>query len=116
MQQLKEQRLTPACKFVLEIIKGVEPEEPYGCGNVIWWDKYGKYLFEQDFENGYLHINRHPVWCGLEKTYGLERTGIQEVINCSMYKYTNNGRLIPNERFCILNRTYFKIHRRNYSL
>ena len=43
MQQLKEQRMSPAEKFVLEKIKGAIPSEPDTYGSVNWY-KDGGYL------------------------------------------------------------------------
>jgi len=47
MQQLKEQRMTPAEKFVLETIKGAKPDEPSKNGKIVWRNKYGSLFVEK---------------------------------------------------------------------
>jgi hypothetical protein len=94
MQKLKQQRLNPAEKFVLETIKGVRPGEPDKYGNIRWF-KDGIGLFIQDFKINVLWVNYDYIWSVLEKKYGLNDNEIQQLINNVMYKYTNNGKLMP---------------------
>jgi len=61
MQQLKEQRLTPAEKFVLYKVKGVKPKQ-YQTNGCLHWYKDGKYLFKQNFESGDLYVNYNTIW------------------------------------------------------
>jgi len=94
MQQLKEQRMTPAEKFVLEKIKGAKPSEPNENGSV-WWYKNGKFLFCQAFKNGILWVSYKHIWSVLTKEYSLSFDEIQQLMKNVMYKYTNNGHLTP---------------------
>ncbi len=92
MQQLKQQRLTPAEKFVLDAIKGVEPSNPDWCGDVAWY-KDGKWLFSQSFNYAHLLIN-HNYFCSiLLKKYGLNKSEITQLLTKLLHKYTNNGNL-----------------------
>ncbi len=95
MQQLKEQRLTPAERFVLETIKGVKAGEPDKDGSVNWYDKDGNWLFIQYFKYSFLMVHYDAIWTSLEKEYNLKYYEIKELINNVMYKYTNNGLLTP---------------------
>jgi hypothetical protein len=95
MQQLKEQRLTPAEKFVLGKIKGVKPKEPDKNGSV-YWGKNDKWLFIQYFKNGNLWVSYKHIWSVLTKEYSLSFDEIKQLMNNVMYKYTNNGQLTPN--------------------
>jgi hypothetical protein len=92
MQKLKEQRLTPADKFVLDAIKGAKANEPDENGDVRWY-KDGDCLFKQSFKSGYLWVNYSAIWLVLQGEHGLEDNKIQQLIKNVMYKYTNNGRL-----------------------
>ncbi len=94
MQQLKEQRMTPAEKFVLNTISGGEPDAPdeYGC---VRWYKNGNWLFGQAFKSGFLWVSYKHIWSVLNKEYSLSFYEIQQLINNVMYKYTNNGQLTP---------------------
>ena len=96
MQKLKQQRATPAEKFVLDTIKSAKASKPDECGDVRW-DKDGKGLFKQVFKFGYLWVSYKIIWLVLEKEYGLDYNEIQQLIRNVMYKYTNNGQLTPVE-------------------
>ena len=60
MQQLKKQRLTPAEKFVLDIIMALTPSEPDYLGDVKWY-KDGWFFLEQSFVSGNLFVNQISV-------------------------------------------------------
>ena len=92
MQQLKQQRLTPAEKFVLNKIKGAKPSEPDEDGNIAWY-KDSKWLFEQGFIGDYLWVTGGVIWLVLEKEYCLNYNEIQQLLSKLLYKYTNNGQL-----------------------
>ena len=92
MQQLKEQRITPAEKFVLDKIKGAKQSAPAKDGSV-WWYKDGKYLFTQSFTSGYLYVSLPNIWTVLVKDYGFSYDETQELVTKLLYKYTNNGQL-----------------------
>jgi hypothetical protein len=94
MQQLKEQRLTPAEKFVLNKVNGAKACEPDGDGEIHWY-KGDTLLFKQDFKYGYLWVNYFSIWAVLENHFSLKNFEIQRLINNVMYKYTNNGELSP---------------------
>jgi hypothetical protein len=94
MQQLKEQRLTPAERFVLDKVKGAKASEPNKYGNIPWY-KGDTLLFKQDFKYAYLEINYLLIWAVLENHFALKKFEIQRLINNVMYKYTNNGQLTP---------------------
>ncbi len=89
MRQLKEQRLSPACKFVLEIIKGMKAREPDKFGNVEWFDKDGKWILAQNFKYGCLWVMGY--WVFLIKGYGLNNEEIKQLLTRLLHKYTNNG-------------------------
>ena len=95
IQKLKQQRATPAEKFVLGKVKGAKANEPYKNGNVDWFNKDGIWLFGQDFKNNILWIRHSGIWLVLEKQHGLNHSEIQQLIQNVMYKYTNNGQLTP---------------------
>ncbi len=92
MQQLKEQRLTPAEKFVLDKIKGAKPNEPDKDGNVRWY-KNGKCLFKQDFKNGFLDTEYDAFNSKLIWKYRLYYNESYRLLTKILYKYTNNGQL-----------------------
>jgi hypothetical protein len=90
MQQLKEQRLTPAEKFVLDKVKGVKPNETaYGTR----WCKDDKWLFKQNFESGDLYVNYNAIWVVLAKEYNLNSNEILSLLTKLLHNYTNNGQL-----------------------
>ena len=92
MQQLKEQRLTPAEKFVLDKVKGAKACEPNEDG-IIYFEKDGISLFGQDFYLGCLAISVGEIQLVLEGKYGLNHKEIQEMLTKLLYKYTNDGEL-----------------------
>jgi hypothetical protein len=92
MQQLKQQRMSPAEKFVLEKIKGVKPDKPNEFGNV-WWHKDSEWLFEQDSKSSYLWVSNNIIWFVLEDKYGLNYNEILQLLTKLLHKYTNNGQL-----------------------
>ncbi len=92
MQQLKQQRATPAEKFVLDKIKGAKPNEQDEVGGV-YWNKDGKWIFEQCFKHGYLLIDNNSIRFVLEKEYGLNNYEIGQLLTKLLHKYTNNGQL-----------------------
>jgi hypothetical protein len=96
MQQLKEQRATPAEKFVLNTIKGAKAGEPDEYGNITWRDKDGNWLFKQCFKHGYLWVSYDYILEDLKYHYGLNHIGIRQLINNVMCKHTNNGQLTLN--------------------
>ena len=95
MQQLKEQRMSPAEKFVLDTIIGVRPDKPDEYGGVGWY-KDGEWLFIQDFKYNTLWVRNKKIWYVLAKEYNLNHNEIQQLINNVMYKHTNNGQLKPH--------------------
>lgn len=92
MQQLKEQRLTPAEKFVLDAIKGVKAREPDSYGNVVWY-KDDKRLFAQYFKRGKFWVSYKHIWSVLEEDHVLKDKEITQLLTKLLYKYTNNGQL-----------------------
>ncbi len=92
MQQLKEQRLTPAEKFVLEAIKDIRPTKPDSLGDVKWY-KDSKWILVQSFGGGYLWVSYDYIRSVLEKEYGLKNDEIKQLLTKLLYKYTNNGKL-----------------------
>jgi len=92
IQQLKQQRLTPAEKFVLETIKGAGQSKPDSNGNVAWY-KDGKWLFTQRFNNGWLSISWVNVELFLTTEYGFSHLETSQLLTKLLYKYTNNGQL-----------------------
>jgi hypothetical protein len=94
MQQLKQQRLTPAEKFVLDTIKGVKPSKPDKFGNILWWlYKDGQWLFKQNFKCGDISVNFFNITTPLIHTYNLKNKEITQLLTKLLYKYTNNGQL-----------------------
>ncbi len=92
MQQLKQQRITPAEKFVLDKIKGAKASAPDKDGSV-WWYKDGKYLFKQSFTSGYLFVSLSNIWTVLVKDYGFSYDETQQLLSKLLHRYTNNGKL-----------------------
>ena len=92
MQKLKEQRMSPAEKFVLNTIKGVKPRKPDEDGNIDW-QKDGYWVFMQCFKENQLWINRITILLLLEGRYNLKYDEIQQLLTRLLHKYTNNGQL-----------------------
>ncbi len=92
MQQLKEQRLTPAEKFVLVKIKGAIPSEPNTYGSVNWY-KDGWWLFTQDFEDSCLYFSLTDINTPLRRYHGLSDDEMMQLLSRLLHKYTNNGQL-----------------------
>jgi len=93
MQQLKEQRLTPAEKFVLGKVKSAKPIEPHENGDVWWVSDGGEWLFGQKLEYSHLNVSWDYVWSVLEEKYNLSIEEIKQLLTKLLYKYTNNGQL-----------------------
>jgi hypothetical protein len=93
MQQLKEQRLTPAERFVLDKIKGVKPDEPSKNGDIRWCDEDGRCFFRQEFRNNTLWISYGYLGYFLEGDYNLNYEETKQILFKLLYKYTNNGQL-----------------------
>ena len=93
LKELKKNRMTPAERWVLDTIEGVEPiKDSYGD---VDWNKDGNWLFEQNFKNGFLWVNYPIIWKVLGEEFGLNYNEIIELIKNVMYDYTNNGSLTP---------------------
>jgi hypothetical protein len=92
IQQLKQQRLTPAEKFVLDTIKGAKAKEPDSLGDVKWY-KDGKWILVQSFGGGYLWVSYDYIRSVLKKEYALNGVEIQQLLTKLLCKYTNNGKL-----------------------
>ncbi len=91
MQQLKEQRLTPAEKFVLETIKGAKAGEPDKDGNVRWY-KDEKCILRQVFSFNLLGVN-YDAFMSKLRTDGLSYDESKRLITRLLHKHTNNGQL-----------------------
>jgi hypothetical protein len=92
MQKLKEQRLTPAEKFVLETIKGAKACEQDKYGDVEWY-KGGVFLIGQTFRRGYFWVSHQHIRSVLRGEYGLKDDDIKQLLAKLLHKYTNNGQL-----------------------
>jgi hypothetical protein len=92
MQQLKEQRMSPAEKFVLDTVKGVKAEQARPDG-IVYWCKDGKLLVEQDFNGGHLWVSYKYIRSVLKEKYRLNDNEIIQLLTKLLYKYTNNGQL-----------------------
>jgi hypothetical protein len=92
MQELKEQRLTPAEKFVLDTIKGVKPSKPDWYGDVAWY-KDDACLFKQIYHNSWLCVSNVFIREILEKEYGVNYSEGNKLLTKLLHKYTNNGEL-----------------------
>ncbi len=93
MQQLKEQRMSPAEKFVLDTIKGVKASKPDENGDVRWFNKDGGWLFTQDFKSGYVEVSWIDIVTPSIRYHGLNHDEIQQLLTKLLHKYTNNGQL-----------------------
>ena len=93
MQQLKEQRLTPAEKFVLDKIKGLIYSEQDEFGRIRWDNTDGDWVLEQRFSSGYLWVSYNHIHYILAKEHGLNDEDIKQLLTKLLYKYTNNGKL-----------------------
>jgi hypothetical protein len=96
MQQLKEQRLTPAEKFVLDTIKGVKPDKPDEYDKIRWCDEDGRCLFRQEFKNGVLWVSYGYLGYFLKDNYNLNYDETKQLLGKLLHKYTNNGQLKIN--------------------
>jgi len=92
IEELKNQKQTPAEKFVLDTIKGAGPSKPDCNGNVAWY-KDGEWLYIQDFKNGAIWVSYKYIVSGLKMHYGLNNGEIQQLLTKLLHKYTNNGQL-----------------------
>jgi len=92
MQQLKQQRLTPAEKFVLNKVKGVRSSNP-NVISVYWYNKDDEWLFIQNFKYGVLLVKRKYICSVLCKEYGFKYGEIEQLLTKILHKYTNNGQL-----------------------
>ena len=92
MQQLKEQRMTPAEKFVLDVIKDIRPTKPDSLGDVKWY-KDDKWVLVQSFGGGYLWVSYDYIRSVLEVDYCLNNSEITQLLTKLLYEYTNNGKL-----------------------
>ena len=92
LKELKKNRLTPAEKWVLEAIDGIEPKI-YSNGDVNWYDKNDERLFTQHFKNGYLYVSFDNIWLVLEEDFGLNDNEIEDLLTNLLYDYTDNGKL-----------------------
>ncbi len=93
MRQLKEQRLTPAERFVLYKIKGAKPSEPNENGDVRWFNKDGGWLFTQDFKSGYVEVSWIDIVTPSIRRHGLNHDEMEQLLTKLLHKYTNNGQL-----------------------
>ncbi len=93
MQQLKQQRATPAERFVLETISGVKSDAPDEDGNVDWYCKDGNWLLIQDFKHSKLWVSNFIIYAVLGEKYGLNSYETEQLLTKLLYKYTNNGQL-----------------------
>jgi hypothetical protein len=91
MQQLKEQRMSPAEKFVLGKFKGARPSKQDEFGYVDWY-KDGECLFTQSFKSTHLWVNLN-ICSVLRKECGIGYGEIEQLLGKLLYKYTNNGQL-----------------------
>jgi hypothetical protein len=91
MQQLKEQRLTPAEKFVLETISGARSATTDLDGYILWY-KNGTFIFHQNLKKGKLMVDT-ILQMILKEGFGLDYDEIQVLLNKLLYKFTNNGQL-----------------------
>lgn len=88
---VKETDLTPAEKWLMDVIQGVKPEiQPDG--NVHWY-KDGRLLFEQDFKNVELWVSSGHIWWDLQDKFGLSDNEIKNLLAKVLYDYTDNGKL-----------------------
>jgi hypothetical protein len=92
MQQLKEQRLTPAEKFVLDAISGVKPDVSDEYSNVRWY-KNGNWLFTQFFGLGCILYVNSVFSDVLKKEYGFNNDEAKQLLTKLLHKYTNKGQL-----------------------
>jgi hypothetical protein len=97
MQQLKEQRMSPAEKFVLDTIKGAKSSKPDKYGEINWF-KNGECIFIQCFNDScftdsYLWVSYTSIWGKLKCDYSLNHGEIETLLTRLLRKYTNNGEL-----------------------
>ena len=93
LKELKKNRLSPAEKWLLELIDGVKPKTD-SSGDIYWYNEDGNWLFTQDFENGFLVVRYHSIWLVLAKEFGLNGDEIIELLTNILYDYTDNGKLM----------------------
>lgn len=95
MKELKNNRLTPAEKWVLEQIEGVERTtySRFSKDDIICWVKNCNFMFEQNFDDGKLTVSNLEIWSELVFCYGLKDNEIKELLTNLLYDYTDNGKL-----------------------
>lgn len=79
-------------KWLLERIEWCKSETQPN-GNVCWCNKDGRWIFTQDFKNGWLWVFWRTVWNSLEGEFGLSRSEIVELLTKVLHNYTDNGKL-----------------------
>ena len=75
--------------FFLDVIKGIKIKKQTKYPDSLFWEKNGKILFEQDFENMDLWVNYDIIWKIFEKVFGMEYNEIQLFIKGMVEEHLN---------------------------
>jgi len=95
IKKIKYSRLSEKDRLFLEMIDGIEPFKSDKYPDSIFWKKNDRILLEQDFKNGWLHVNYNIIWSVFEKKYGYNYIDTQSFIKDVVGKYTNLGQFTP---------------------
>ena len=93
LKELKKNRLTPAEKWLLERIEGIEPITDEDEDGSVRWFKGGEFLFEQNFKIGYLGVSYYGIWFFLFEKFALTYGETNDLLANLLYDYTDNGKL-----------------------
>ena len=86
-------------EFLLYRIDGMKIKEQVKYPNIIFWEKDGKIIFEQDFGNMDLCVNDITIWSVLEKGFGLVYDEMQLLIEKFVEEHLNWKGFSPNYRY-----------------
>ena len=88
---LSKKDMSSAEKWVLENIEWVKPKTQ--SNGDVEWNKYGEWLFTQDFKNEWLLVSNAQIWKVLVEEFDLKDYEIHDLLIKVLRKYTDNGRL-----------------------
>ena len=93
MQKLKEQRVAPIKKIIIETIKDTKESTPGIFGEICWYSKDNIWLFSQDFGNCKLWVGGIFGLVKSTHNYNVIDKEMIQLLTKLLYEYTNNGQL-----------------------
>jgi len=76
-------------EFFLNVIDGMKIKDQSEYSDIVFWEKNGKIIFEQDLKNKYLYVNYYIIWSVFENIFGLNSVEIQSFIIDVVKKHLN---------------------------